>query len=151
MGQRKRKRVDPADGFGNELPWEQLELLCISEEQRRYELLRPLVLFGSSVPERAVETGISERTLYRRLVGFRDENMLSLLDSPRAKRQMLPPNIRRAIIDLKAEHPPLNPEEIANICAKLFGRRPDGHTVKPYWRRMLSRQGPSSALLPTTR
>ena len=43
---------------------------------------------------------------------------------------MLPPAIRRKIIDLKAEHPPLKLEEIANVCGALFGRRPDGHTVK---------------------
>jgi transposase len=43
---------------------------------------------------------------------------------------VLPPAIRRKIVDLKAEHPPLNLEEIANVCGVLFGRRPDGHTVK---------------------
>jgi transposase len=126
MGRRKRNHVDSTEEIG----WEQLELLCTSEAQRRYEQLRPLALFGSSVPERAAETGVSERTLYRRIAAFRNENMLSLFNSPKAKRQVLPPNIRRAIIDLKREHPPLNLEEIANIRAKLFGRRPDGHTVK---------------------
>ena len=55
--------------------------------------------------------------------------VLSLFDSPKAKRRVLPPNTRRTIIDLKAEHPPLNLKEIANFCGKLFGRRPDGHTV----------------------
>ena len=124
-----RRNTDPEDPT-DELAWEQLELLCTSEAQRRYEQLRPSALFGSSVPERAAETGVSERTLYRRLAAFKDENMLSLFDSPKAKRQVLPPNIRRTIIDLKREHPPLNFEEIANICGKLFGRRPDGHTVK---------------------
>ncbi|MGB3683569.1 MAG: helix-turn-helix domain-containing protein [Rubrobacteraceae bacterium] len=127
MGKRKRRqRLD----HPHELTWEQLDLLCTSKEQRRYEQLRPLALFGSSVPDRAQETGVSERTLYRRLAAFGDENMLSLFDSPKAKRRVLPPNIHRAIIDLKAEHPPLNFEEIANICGELFERRPDGHTVK---------------------
>ena len=124
-----RQNTDRGDST-EEIGWEQLELLCTSEAQRRYEQLRPSALFGSPVPERAVETGVSERTLYRRLAAFKDENMLSLFDSPKAKRQVLPPNIRRAIIDLKREHPPLNFEEIANICSKLFERRPDGHTVK---------------------
>lgn len=126
MARRNANRVDSTEEIG----WEQLELLCTSEAQRRYEQLRPLALFSSSVSERAQQTGVSERTLYRKIAAFRDENMLSLFDSPKAKRQALPPNIRRAIIDLKREHPPLNFEEIANICAKLFGRRPDGHTVK---------------------
>jgi putative transposase len=56
--------------------------------------------------------------------------MRSLFESPKAKRRVLPPAVRRMIVDLKAEHPPLNLEEIANICGVLFGRRPDGHTVK---------------------
>ena len=56
--------------------------------------------------------------------------MASLFAAPKAKRRVLPPAIRRKIVDLKADHPPLNLEEIANICGRLFGRRPDGHTVR---------------------
>ncbi len=47
MGRRKRRRVDPTDD------WQQLELLCVWEEQREYERIRPLVLFGGPVPERS--------------------------------------------------------------------------------------------------
>ena len=121
---KKRRRVDLTDD------WEQLELLCVWDEQVEYERIRPLVLFGESVPERARRTGSSERTLYRKMAAFEDEGMGSLFGSPKAKRRVLPPAVRRAIVDLKAEHPPLNLEEIANICGALFGRRPDGHTVK---------------------
>lgn len=124
MGRRKRRRVDPTH------KWEQVELLCAWEEQRDYERIRPLVLFGEPVPERAVETGVSERVLYRRIAAFREDGMAGLFVTPKAKRRVLPPAIRRKIVDLKAEHPPLNLEEIANICGALFGRRPDGHTVK---------------------
>jgi hypothetical protein len=38
---RLRRRVEPTDG------WEQIELLCGWPEQRDYELIRPLVLFGA--------------------------------------------------------------------------------------------------------
>src|SRR5215208_519969 len=124
MGRRKRRRMDPTDD------WQQLELLCVWEEQREYERIRPLVLFGGPVLERSAETGVSERVLYRKIAAFREEGMESLFSSPKAKRRVLPPAIRRKIVDLKAEHPPLNLEEIANICGVLFGRRPDGHTVK---------------------
>jgi putative transposase len=124
MGRRKRRRMDPTDD------WQQLELLCVWEEQREYERIRPLVLFGGPVPERSAETGVSERVLYRKIAAFREEGMQSLFSSPKAKRRVLPPAIRRKIVDLKAEHPPLNLEEIANICGTLFGRRPDGQTVK---------------------
>ena len=37
----RRRRVEPTDG------WEQIELLCGWPEQRDYELIRPLVLFGA--------------------------------------------------------------------------------------------------------
>jgi len=124
MGRRKRRRVGPTH------EWEQIELLCAWEEQREYERIRPLVLFGEPVSERSAETGASERTLYRRIAAFGEHGMESLFGSPKAKRRVLPPAIRRKIVDLKAEHPPLNLEEIANVCGVLFGRRPDGHTVK---------------------
>jgi hypothetical protein len=124
MGRRKRRRVDPTH------EWEQIELLCDWEEQREYERIRPLVLFGQPVSERSAETGASERTLYRRVAAFGKHGVESLFGSPKAKRRMLPPAIRRKIVDLKAEHPPLNLEEIANVCGVLFARRPDGHTVK---------------------
>ena len=124
MGRPKRRRVGPTH------EWEQIELLCAWEEQKDYERIRPLVLFGEPAPERSAQTGTSERVLYRRVVAFREEGMGSLFASPKVKRRVLPPSIRRKIVDLKAEHPPLNLEEIANICGTLFGRRPDGHTVK---------------------
>ncbi len=123
-GKRKRRRAEPTED------WKQLELLCVYDEQVEYERIRPLVLFGEPATERARETGASERTLYRRTAAFGDEGMESLFSSPKAKRRVLPPAIRRMIVDLKAEHPPLNLEEIANVCGTLFGRRPDGHTVK---------------------
>ncbi len=124
MGRRRRRRVIPTED------WEQLELLCAWPEQWEYERIRPLVLFGGPVPERSAEIGTSERVLYRKIAAFREGGMESLFASPKAKRRVLPPAIRRKIVDLKAEHPPLNLEEIANVCDTLFGRRPDGQTVK---------------------
>jgi hypothetical protein len=95
-----------------------------------YERIRPLVLFGESVPKRARETGPSERTLYRRISGFEQEGMQSLFGSPPAKRRRILPNsIRRLILDLKAEHPALNNSEIANICYVFSGRKPDVRSV----------------------
>ncbi|CAA9459205.1 MAG: hypothetical protein AVDCRST_MAG02-1854 [uncultured Rubrobacteraceae bacterium] len=124
MGRRKRRRLDRTH------EWEQIELPCAWDEQEEYERIRPLVVFGEPVPERAAETRTSKRTLYRRIAAFREEGMASLFSSPKAKRRVLPPAIRRKIVDLKAEHPPLNLEEKANVCGVLLGRRPDGRTVK---------------------
>ena len=109
-GRRHRRRVEPTEDWG------QLKLLCGWPEQVEYEDIRPLVLFGSSVAERAEETGTAERTLYRKADRFEPEGMQSLFASETAKRRRLPPSIRRLIVDLKAEHPPFSLNEIAKMC-----------------------------------
>ena len=43
----RRLRVEPTD------EWERIELLCGWPEQRDYELIHPLVLFGGPASERA--------------------------------------------------------------------------------------------------
>lgn len=82
------------------------------------------------VPERAERTGTSERTLYRRIAGFQEDGMRSLLGSESAKRRLLPASLRRFIVDLKAEHPALNLNEIARICYVRSGRKPHLATVR---------------------
>ena len=124
---RKRHRVEPTE----ELRWDQLELLLKWPEPREYELLRPVVVFGSSIAQRARETGVvSERTLRRRVDGFDEECMPSLFGSGPAKHHKIPPAMRRLIVDRKAEYPAFSLGEIARICYIAFGRRPSKHTVK---------------------
>jgi hypothetical protein len=43
--------------------WEQLELLFTSPQQRQYELIRPVVLFGEPAAERAPATNTPQRRL----------------------------------------------------------------------------------------
>jgi putative transposase len=122
---RRRRRVEPTD------EWEQIELLCGWPEQRDYELIRPLVLFGSPAAGGAEETGAaSGRTLQRWAKRFDAEGMDSLFGSEAASRRGLPPSVRRLIVDLKAEYPGFNPNEIANACYVRFGRKPARKTVK---------------------
>ena len=121
----RRRRVEPTD------EWEQIELLCGWPEQRDYELIRPLVLFGAPADGRSEETGVSSgRTLRRRAARFEAEGMDSLFGSEAGRRRRLPPAMRRLIVDLKAEHPGFNPNEIARVCYVRFGRRPARKTVK---------------------
>ena len=122
-GRRRRSRVEPTDD------WEQLKLLCTWPEQLAYEEIRPLTLFGSPVPERVRETGVGERTLYRRLARFEGEGVEALFGSEHARRKRLLPAMRRLIVDLNADHPGFNPNEIANAVYVRFGRRPDRKTV----------------------
>ena len=74
MGGTRRRRGEPSD------EWEQLKLLCRWPEQLAYEEIRPTVLFGSSVRDRAEETGSSERTLYRKAARFDREGIDSLFE-----------------------------------------------------------------------
>ena len=64
---RRRELREPTDD------WDQLVLLFEWPEQKEYEEIRPLVLFGSSVAERSKETGTPERTIYRKVERFEDE------------------------------------------------------------------------------
>ena len=51
MGENGSRRVEPTGD------WEQIELLCNRPEQRAYELIPPLVLFGSPAQERRRDSG----------------------------------------------------------------------------------------------
>lgn len=123
-GGRRRKRIEPTH------EWQGLLPLFWWPEQVEYERIRQPVLFGSSVAERAEETGVSERTLRRRMERFEREGMDSLFAAEKAKRRRLPPSIRRLIVDLKAEYPPFNLNEIANVVRACFGRKPDVRSVR---------------------
>jgi len=121
---RKRPRIEPTDDFQGILP------LCWWPEQVEYERIRQPVLFGSSVPERAEETGVSERTLQRRIETFENYGIEGFLSADTARHRKLMPNVRRLIVDLKAEYPPFNLNEIANIVRACFGRKPDVRSVR---------------------
>lgn len=47
-------------------------------DQKAYELLRPVVLFGETAAQRAKETGASERTLHHKSDQFDQQGMASL-------------------------------------------------------------------------
>jgi len=121
---RKRPRVDPTDD------WQELLPLCWWPEQVEYERIRQPVLFGSSIPERAEETDVSERTLQRRIESFEEYGIQGFLSADTARHRKLTPNVRRLVVDLKAEYPPFNLNEIANIVRACFGRKPDVRSVR---------------------
>lgn len=127
MPSANRPRRPPTDD------WQRLRLLVASPEQETYELLRPIVLFGQAASARARETGVPERTLRRKAARFDATGMRSLFEEPDSAardRRALPAAIRRAIVALKAEYPPLSLREIAVICRHRFDRPVDHHTIK---------------------
>ncbi|MDQ5826908.1 MAG: helix-turn-helix domain-containing protein [Chloroflexota bacterium] len=125
MPKPKRSRVPPTED------WQQLELLFSSSEQRVYELIRPVVLFGQSAAKRARETSIPARTLSRHAKLFLERGMASLFTVPPSPPSpRLSTMVREAIVALKEEHPPLHLREIAAICYVRYGRRPSIQTIK---------------------
>jgi hypothetical protein len=125
MAKPKRQRQQPTEH------WEQLELLFTSPQQRQYELIRPVVLFGQSAADRARETNHPQRTVTRHAKLFLEHGMASLFGVPSVpSTPRLPPALRTLIADLKAEHTSLHLREIANICFVRYGRRPSIQTVK---------------------
>jgi hypothetical protein len=69
---KKRRRIAPTED------WQQLELLVEDPEQRTYEVMRTCVLFGQSTAERARQTGVPARSLYRMVERFDQLGMASL-------------------------------------------------------------------------
>ena len=120
----KTKRARPST-------WEQLELRLQWPEQRSYELIRPVVLFGDSAEARAKATGAPIRTLYRNVKRFSSHGFAGLTESTHPKgRHALPPAVRDLIRELKREHPPLATNAIAHICFIRLHYRPGARTIE---------------------
>lgn len=151
MSKAKRERRERTDN------WKQIQQWCRWPEQRLYESIRPVVLYGETPAERAQETVLPERTLRRYADAFDEQGMMVFL-RPTQKQQedmhrSLPVPMRQLIVDLKADHPGFTFRETAEICSVQFGRRPSHNTVKqvladgppPSW---TTRQYPHYANIP---
>src|SRR5215212_3676089 len=125
MASRKRALLEPTDD------WHQLQFQLDWLEQTRYELIRPVVVFGAPPVERAQQTGVSASTIYRKVSWFDELSMQSLFEAePVEDKRALPPAYREAIVQLKAEYPAFRPNELATICHVRFERRPSRATIK---------------------
>jgi transposase len=100
-------------------------------QQHAYELIRPVVLFGQSPAERAQQAGVAQSTIYRKTARFDALGIVGLVEAePQDDRRQLPPAIRQAIRELKAEYLPFRTNALASICDARFSRRPSPHTIK---------------------
>ena len=125
MASRKRAPFEPTDD------WQQLQFQLDWTEQTRYELIRPVVVFGAPPVERAKQTGVSARTIYRRVSRFDELGMQSLFEAePVEDKRQLPQAIRQAIVQLRSEYPAFRPNELGTICEVRFERRPSAHTIQ---------------------
>ncbi len=104
--------------------------------QIKYELIRPVILWGVSAKERAAETGEPRSTIYYQTNLFDVSGMASLLPPeppppiPKLDKRILPPPMRQAIVDLYTEYPQHHVDEIARMMYIQFGRRPSAQTIK---------------------
>ncbi len=129
MPKAKREHRERTDNYHLIQQW------CRTPEQRLYEGIRPITLFGIPPAERAQETGLAERSLGRAADAFDTHGIISLFRPTKEQREdhhrSLPVAMRQLIVDLKAEYADFTDGEIAAICAIQFaGRRPSHHTVK---------------------
>ena len=125
MAIRHRERIPPTDD------WQQLTLHLDTAGQQSYEAIRPVVVFGEPVPERAGATQIPKRTLFRYVARAHADGLRGLEPPPaRERHQRVPEELRQAVIDLRREHPPLHFREIATICWARFGHRLAHTTVR---------------------
>jgi len=130
MPKRKYKRREPTHD------WQELRPLLKDPAQITYEIIRPVILFGMTSKERAEQTGMPQRTIRYKANLFDVSGMASLLPPetpptvPQLDKRALPPAIRQAIVDLRAEYPAFTFHEIATICSVQFGRRPSSHTIQ---------------------
>jgi hypothetical protein len=125
--------------------WQRVQQYCLWPEQRRYEHLRPIVLFGDLPDVRAAETGGSERSLRRQADQFDAAGMASLFRP--TSRQMqdhhrsLPPPMRQRIVDLQTEYSAFSVREIGAdlLCPVWAAPEPSHHqTGALRWTRTLA-------------
>jgi putative transposase len=129
----------PKRRYGRREPtheWSHIRPLLKDAAQIKYELIRPVILWGVNVKERAAETGEPRSSIYYQANLFDQAGMASLLPPeppPKVEKldkRTLPPPMRQAIIDLHTEYPQHRVDEIARILYIQFGRRPSAQTIK---------------------
>jgi hypothetical protein len=127
--------VEPTEEFG------QLRLGFVDPMQWRYEVIRPLVLFGDrTATQRAHETQTHPDTVRVLTRRFRQRGMPGLLPSGGHKgRQQRAPRISTAVrqeVDrLKALSPGFHYRELARILSYKFETRINDKTAKHLWTR----------------
>jgi transposase InsO family protein len=127
--------VEPREEFG------QLRLGFVDPMQWRYEVIRPLVLFGDrTATQRAHETQTHPDTVRALRRRFRQQGMPGLLPSSgspgrpqRAPR--IPEAVRQEVDRLKALYPGFHYRELARILSYKFETHINDKTAKHLWMR----------------
>lgn len=110
--------------------WEQLSFRLVWPEQRRYETIRPIVLFGDAAEHQARRTGTPIRTLYHRVKQFDRQGIKGLLEAEAPHAARLPAEVPRLIRRLVADYPDFTPHELGRICEVQLAYRPHHTTIQ---------------------
>ena len=81
MAKAKRERQERTDN------WKRIQQWCRWPEQRLYESIRPIVLYGDPAVQRAKETGEARHTLERKADAFDEQGMVSVFASKPRKQK----------------------------------------------------------------
>jgi Homeodomain-like domain len=133
----ERGRVEPTAEFAHR------QLRFTDQTQRRYEVIRPLLLFEDrTVAQRAQETESHPDTVRTFLRRFRQQGMLGLLPdhievSTRGRASHIPEAVRQEIAGLKALYRGFQYREVARIIFHTRGYHLHPHTVKQLWQQDL--------------
>jgi Integrase core domain/Homeodomain-like domain len=133
----ERGSVEPTAAFA------QLQLRFTDQTQRRYEIIRPLLLFEDrTATQRAQETETHPDTVRTFLRRFRQQGMLGLLPdhvevSPRGRASRVPEAVRQEIARLNALYRSFHYREVVRIIFYKYGYRLHPNTVKHLWQRRL--------------
>ena len=117
----------------------QLPLGFVDQTQRRYEVIRPLVLFADrTAGQRARETLTHPDTVRKLQRRFQHQGMLGLLPSDveviiRERATRIPDAVRQEIDRLKALYDGFHYRELARILLVKVGYSIDDKTVKKLW------------------
>ena len=129
----ERGSVEPTAEFAH------LQLRFTDQTQRRYEVIRPLLLFKDrTATQRAQETETHPDTVRTFLRRFRQQGMLGLLPdrvevSPRGRVSRVPEAVRQEIARLKALYRGFHYREIVRIIFYKHGYHLHPNTVKRLW------------------
>jgi transposase InsO family protein len=127
--------VEPREEFG------QLRLGFVDPMQWRYEVIRPLVLFGDrTATQRAHETQTHPDTVRALRRRFRQQGMPGLLPSSgspgrQQRAPRIPEAVREEVDRLKALYPGFHYRELARILSYKFETHINDKTAKHLWMR----------------
>ena len=133
----ERGSVEPTAEFAH------LQLRFTDQTQRRYEMIRPLLLFKDrTATQRAQETETHPDTVRTCLRRFRHQGMLGLLPDyvevlPRGRARRVPEAVRQEIARLKALYRGFHYREVVRIICSKYGYRLHSNTVKRLWQQDL--------------